>query len=44
VYTSGEFFAVLAILFFCIPVFIPIRQRHSKKKRLLVYNDKRIAA
>jgi hypothetical protein len=43
-YTSGDLFSVLAVLFFCIPFFLPIQQGHSKKKRLLVYNDKRIAA
>jgi hypothetical protein len=42
--TSGDLFSVLVVLFFCIPVFLPIQQGHSKKKRLLVYNEKRIAA
>jgi hypothetical protein len=42
--TPGELFPVLGALFLCIPSFLPIGQRHSKKKKLLVYNDKRIAA
>ena len=42
--TSGELFPIFGALFLCIPGFLPIGQRHSKKKRLLVYNDKRIAA
>jgi hypothetical protein len=42
--TPGELFPAFGVLFLCIPAFLPIRRRHSKKKRLLVYNDKRIAA
>jgi hypothetical protein len=42
--TPGELFPVFGALFLCIPSFFPIGQRHSKKKKLLVYNDKRIAA
>ncbi|MDR2631075.1 MAG: hypothetical protein LBC60_09150 [Spirochaetaceae bacterium] len=44
VYTPEDLFSVFMVLFFCIPIFLPIGQKHSKKKRLLVYNDKRIAA
>jgi hypothetical protein len=42
--SPGDLIAVLMVLFFCIPFFLPIRQRYSRKKSLLVYNDKRIAA
>ncbi|MDR1108032.1 MAG: hypothetical protein LBL19_03250 [Spirochaetaceae bacterium] len=35
---------VFGALLLCIPIFLQIGQRHGKKKGLLVYNDKRIAA
>lgn len=44
VYTPRDMIPVFMVLFFCIPVFFLRGRRHSKKKRLLVYNDKRIAA
>ncbi|MFP3089820.1 hypothetical protein LQZ21_05785 [Treponema sp. TIM-1] len=44
VYTPGDLLSALMVLFFCIPIFFPFGRKHSKKKRLLVYNDKRIAA
>jgi hypothetical protein len=40
----GDLLPVFGALLLCIPGFLPIGQGHSKKKRLLVYNDKRIAA
>jgi hypothetical protein len=44
VYTPGDLLSVFMVLFFCIPIFLSVGRKHSKKKRLLVYNDKRIAA
>jgi hypothetical protein len=35
---------VFGALLLCVPVFLQIGQKHGKKKGLLVYNDKRIAA
>jgi hypothetical protein len=44
VYTPRDLLSVFMVLFFCIPAFFPIGYTHSKKNRLLVYNERRIAA
>jgi hypothetical protein len=42
--TPEDRLPVFAVLLLCIPVFLQMRQKHGKKKGILIYNDKRIAA